>query len=51
MCKISNLFEIANMDFLACEISPEMPFFGLQPTLVAPNSTKSAMICMKLGFT
>ena len=40
MSKISSLFEIANMDFLACEIYPKMPFLGLQPNLVAPNSTK-----------
>ena len=40
MCKISNLFEIANMDFLASKICPKMPLLGLQPISVAPNSTK-----------
>ena len=40
MCKISNLLEIANMDFLACEICPKMSFLGQGSTLVAPNLTK-----------
>ena len=40
MCKISNLFEIANMDLLASKICPKMPLLGLQPISVAPNSTK-----------
>ena len=51
MCKISNLFEIANMDFLASKICPKMPLLGLQPILVAPNSTKEATRCMKLVLT
>ena len=51
MCKISNLFEIANMDILACKVCSKMPFLGLQPTLGVPNSTKEAKICMKLVLT
>ena len=36
MCKISNLFENANMDFLACEIYPKMSFLDLGPILADP---------------
>ena len=34
MCKISNLFEIANMDILACKVCSKMPFLGLQSTYI-----------------
>ena len=37
--EIPNLFEIANMDFLACKICHKMPVFGLGPTLAALNLT------------
>ena len=37
--EIPNLFETANMDFLACKICHKMPVFGLGPTLAALNLT------------
>ena len=37
--EIPNIFEIANMDFLACKICHKMPVFGLGPTLAALNLT------------
>ena len=37
--EIPNLFEIANMDFLACKICHKIPVFGLGPTLAALNLT------------
>ena len=51
MCKISSLFEIANMDFLVGKICPKMLFLGLGPTLAAPNSTTEASTGMKLVTT
>ena len=37
--EIPNIFEIGNMDFLACKIYHKMPVFGLGPTLAALNLT------------
>ena len=51
MYKISNLFEIANMAFLASTICLKMLVLSLGPTLVAPSSTTEASIHVKLVLT